>query len=271
VLGFMVGLSLVFGSRLAPTTPQPFDTRAPAYCAAEGVPLAIDHVIFAVEDIGRAVDTFRRRGFTIKSGRLHPDGLLNAHVKLPSAQEVELMSLAGEPTGEIALAYARILADGGGGAYLALAASDLDAVAVAARGVGLETSRPSSGSASFVSFPSDSAAMAVFFGQRSTVIDPDSLLTHASGARAIAEVWVEGSPSLEQLLERLGAAFCGSAERNGRVGRRFGVANGEIVVVAREPGRRPRMLGGRFAGVEGELAWFGEIASPPFLPAAFLE
>jgi catechol 2,3-dioxygenase-like lactoylglutathione lyase family enzyme len=228
-----------------------------AVCRAPNARLFIDHLIFAVRDLPAAADSYRARGFTIKPGRLHPDGLLNAHIKFRSAQEIEFMSLARDPTSDIAEEYARILSDGEGGAYLALAVPDLEAAARAARTAGLRPAQRSSGSADFVSFPSDSAAMAVFFGARSSVIDPDSLLTHTNGAAGLEEIWIQGDEALARMLETLGAVRCGDVVRTARRGERFGLANGAVVLVPRAPGRRPRMLGGKLEGVAPNQAWIG--------------
>ena len=235
--------------------PEASTADAPiAPCRAPAANLFVDHVILAVRHLPTAVDSFRAAGFTIKAGRLHTDGLLNAHVKFSTAQEIELMTLAAAPSSGIAEEYARILDDGEGGAYVALAKSDLDSVARAAEALGLHPARPSSGQAAFVSFPGDSAAMAVFFGGRSSVIDPDSLLTHANGARALAELRVEGGEELAHLLEALGAVRCRSVETPGE--RRLGLGNAEVIVVQRPPGRRPRLLSGRLEGLGSELEWF---------------
>ena len=233
-------------------------------CLSGTTSLAVDHVIFAVPDLAAAVDSMRARGFTIKPGRLHPDGLLNAHVKFASAQEIELMTVTTVPGSDIAEEYARILAAGGGGAYLALAFEDLESVAGRAEAEGLRPFLPTSGSASFVSFPSDSAAMAVFFGGRGSIIDPDSLLTHENRTSAIDVVWVEGGEALGRLFKALGAAPCGSVQRGGWRGERFGLSNAEVVVVPGQPSTRPRMLGGRLRDDTGEGIWFGVIAEPRF-------
>jgi hypothetical protein len=216
----------------------------------------VDHVILAVQDLPAAVQSFRGRGFTVKPGRAHPDGLLNAHVKFGTAQEVELMTLAGPASGPIAEGYARILEDGEGGAYLALAGPALDSVARAASSLGLHPARPSSGQAGFVSFPEDSAAMAVFFGGRSSVIDPDSLLEHANGAVGLEEIRVEGGPELIEMLRALGAVSCPQAMATERGEQRLGLSNAQVLVSERRPGRRPRLLGGRLTGLAGELVWF---------------
>jgi hypothetical protein len=75
----------------------------------------IDHVTIAVQDLKRAAGGFTQAGFTIKPGRLHKNGLNNAHVKLSSGSYVELMSLTREPTGELSQTYADFLRTGAGG------------------------------------------------------------------------------------------------------------------------------------------------------------
>lgn len=240
----------------APERPSDAAGQGPA-CPTPATGPAIDHVVFAVADIDAATDSFRTLGFTVKPGRLHTDGLLNAHVKFPTAQEVELMTLADAPSGPIAESYARILDEGPGGAFLALAAEDLDAVVAAAGAMGLPVARPGGGR--FVSFPDHRALQAVFFGSRSSVIDPDSILTHANGARAVVEVWVEGGPQLGRLLSSLGATECGPVE-SPEAGRRFGLSNGIVVIAPLPAGRRPRPVGvGVDAGAGRPLRWLGSV------------
>lgn len=212
---------------------------APSACVAPAAAVAVDHVVFVVGDLAAATDSFRALGFTIKPGRLHPDGLLNAHAKFVSAQEVELMSLATPPAGPIAAGYAGLLAQGEGGAYLALGTSELDEVAVVAESAGLRD-RGTGPTPRFVGFGDASPAGAVFFAARSAVIDPDSLLSHANGAVGIAEVRVEGGPALADLLVRLGAVECGPVAGGGR---RLGLSSGTVVLLEPPPGRRPRLLG----------------------------
>ena len=82
--------------------------------------IRIDHVINAVDDLDSAIIAFEANGFTVKPGRLHQNGLYNAHIKFKDNTSFELMSVKGDPSDEMAKEYKDLLEDGVGGAYLAL-------------------------------------------------------------------------------------------------------------------------------------------------------
>jgi hypothetical protein len=58
---------------------------------------------------------------------LHPDGLLNRHIKFRDGTEVELMTVSGAPRSRMARDYASLLAAGEGGVYAALWTNDMAA------------------------------------------------------------------------------------------------------------------------------------------------
>ena len=74
-----------------------------------GQDIRIDHVIAVVADLDSTVIAFEELGFTVKKGRLHDNGLLNAHIKFKNNTSFELMSIKGEPTRELAREYTELL------------------------------------------------------------------------------------------------------------------------------------------------------------------
>ena len=193
----------------------------------------LDHVILVVPNLDAARAQLAPLGFRFKAGRLHQDSLLNLHIKFRGGTEIELMTLAGRPGDANARDYAELLADGAGGAYVALLASDLDSVAAVATRAGLIPRRSASGSWRFLSFPSPSAARAVFFGSGWIApAEPDSILDHPNGVRDLDQAWVEGGGRLDTLLSALGAVPCDSVVLpDGRRGRRWNLSRGSIVIV----------------------------------------
>src|SRR5687767_12158381 len=85
----------------------------------------LDHVILAVPDLDAASRACGDLGFLIKPGRMHPNRLLNRHLKFGDGTEIELMTVRGEPGDPMARDYARLLESGAGGAYVALRTPDL--------------------------------------------------------------------------------------------------------------------------------------------------
>ena len=53
-------------------------------------PPRLDHVVMVVAELDSAEARLAPLGFRIKPGRLHPDNLLNAHVKFADGTELEL-------------------------------------------------------------------------------------------------------------------------------------------------------------------------------------
>lgn len=82
--------------------------------------LRIDHVITVVNDLDSAIKVFEKGGFTLKPGRLHKNGLINAHIKFSNGSFFEIMSLQGEAKDDIAKSYEALLKEGEGGVYIAL-------------------------------------------------------------------------------------------------------------------------------------------------------
>ncbi|HXW97546.1 MAG TPA: VOC family protein [Gemmatimonadales bacterium] len=197
--------------------------------------IRLDHVVVVVRDLSLAATTYRGLGFRIKPGRLHPDSLLNCHIKLRDGGDIELMTLAGSPLDADAADYARLLAQEEGGAYVALKVTDLAPVATAAARVGLETRISASGGWRFLSFPGNSDASGVFFGSGWTnPADPDSVLSHPNGAVALTGAWVRGGPRLEALLRSLGTIDNEeSTLPDGSRGRRWRLGKGSLVVLPR--------------------------------------
>ncbi|MEZ4425783.1 MAG: VOC family protein [Gemmatimonadota bacterium] len=197
-------------------------------------------MVVPVDDLDGASRAWREAGFTLKEGRLHPNGLRNRHVKLADGSSVELMAVVGEPTDALALGYRRFLQDGEGGAFLALGAP-AESVATAATRVGIPVERSGGGPFRYV-VPSGSGRDAVFFIEYATpVVDPDSLTTHANGSTGTAEVVVEADAGLVSLLEALGGVPCEDELAPMSRGRRIAVADGVVTVVPAPEGARPRV------------------------------
>lgn len=235
-------------------------------CLAPGATAVLHHVILSVPDLDAAAESYRALGFTVKEGRLHANGLLNRHVKLADGSEIELMSLAREPGDDMARRYAGILADGGGGAYAALRAPQA-AVLAAAEEVGVAAEPRGVGANGHVTFLDPGLDAVFFFETPMTVADADSLLTHANGAAALTQAWVEGGEALGRLLVALGGVACDTVRLpDGREAQRFGVANGSVVV-ARPGDGRARLLGVSVAGRErAETGTGGEGGATRWLP-----
>ena len=214
-------------------------------CRSPEALVRLDHAIVVVRDLDSAAARFAKLGFVFKQGRLHPDSLLNRHIKFRDGTEVELMTVAGTPTSRMSREYRRLLDAGEGGVYAALWTDDIEKVEKVAAGLG-GTRITRAGAWTFLGLPGIPDAGAVWIGGGGLPAnDPDSVLAHANGADGLVAAWVEAGPTLDTLLARLGSRRCGEATLpDGRRGVRWGLAKGSLVVV--------RDIGRRVAGVEVE-------------------
>lgn len=200
-------------------------------CVYPEAPLAIDHVVLAVNDLDQASSTFLNLGFTLKKGRPHANGIINQHAKFRDATEIELLSLEKEPSDEITKGYATFLQRGEGGAFLALVGS-LESIGTKAEEVGAQPKIIQSQQSTYLTFQNPSWAHLFVIEKPSTVIDPDSLLNHTNGTNGINAVWLDASKGFEDVVLGLGAKKCGLFEVPGdRFGMAYGVSNGVLILL----------------------------------------
>lgn len=219
--------------------------QAPAaFCEPQPTAPRLDHVVLVVNDLEAVSAAFARSGFRVKEGRLHPNGLINRHVKFRDGSGIELMSIAGAPGDPMASDYSELLREGEGAVYVALDVEAVGPIVRASEALDLESVHDQVGPWSFVRFPSNSPAATVFFMDGlAPVEDPEALVTHDPPVLGLTEVWTEGGEPLERLIDRLGGTDCGAAiGPAGEAGRRWALGGGTLVVVPSTKGR-PRVLG----------------------------
>lgn len=200
-------------------------------------------VIVAVSDIETASSSYERLGFTIKPGKLHDNGLLNAHIKLPNKTNIELMSLLGEPGDDIAGKYSSFLEQGEGGAYLELTGSDPDSFSDDLKGIEHDIIRGKYWD--YVTFPEGTGLEHIFlFHPHKDYQSKPHFYQHENNARMIEGVWIEGGHKVEELLQALDFRYCGELENSfGATGNSYRTSMGDIIVTKDVTENRPRILG----------------------------
>jgi hypothetical protein len=108
----------------------------------------IDHVMICVPDLQHGIDAYRRIGFNVSPGGVHPGKGTHNAIAFHEEDYLELMSvrdrdeyLSGNPGGGL-LAF---LAQGGGFRYVAVQSDDLVADVAQMRQRGVDVSNPSDG------------------------------------------------------------------------------------------------------------------------------
>ena len=223
---------------------QAVQAQAPACVAAASAP-RLHHAVVVVRDLDSAAARLGPLGFRFKPGRLHPDGILNRHIKFRDGTEIELMTVVGRPTDRMAEGYAGLLATGEKGVYAALWTTDMAGVVARAGRAGLPGRSTRLGAWEFLSFPGVRDAAAFFFGAGGAPAnDPDSVLAHENGSVGLEAAWVEAGPRFERLLRTLGSSPCESISLpDGRPGTRWPLARGSLVLARPRAGSQPRVLG----------------------------
>ena len=185
--------------------------------------LAVDHVPVAVRQLRDAEREYAALGFTIKPGRLHANGLRNAHIKFADGTSLELITPERGETDAMTRDYAAFLALHEGGAYLSLRTALLDSAGPL--GAGIPTGPVTrSGNAFAIATPVDSSLRWLFFIEYlAPVADADELLVHHNGAQGIETVWVSGRA-------RTGERALRKSLRPGSVAAAPGLAEGPPIV-----------------------------------------
>lgn len=169
----------------------------------------VDHITVVVNDLAVAREGLRDLGFRLKDGTRHANGIVNVHAKTP-AGSIELLTVAPDaPHDDVALEYLALLADGEGGAFLALGGVPVDSVAPRMDAAGVEYAIQRGPAWDYLTFPLGSPLRHVYFiDMHAPPIDADSVLTHMNGASRISAVALDGGEDLARALESVGAERC---------------------------------------------------------------
>ncbi|MGH9176862.1 MAG: VOC family protein [Vicinamibacterales bacterium] len=112
------------------------------------MPTGIDHVVILVDDLERAVDQYRKLGFTVTPGGKHPRFTHNALITFADGSYLELIAFYEHPTPGDANGghrWYKYVGQGGGIIDYALAAPNLDALVADADARGFTHGPPSPG------------------------------------------------------------------------------------------------------------------------------
>ena len=214
---------------------------APGACVAPGSSLRLDHVPIAVGDLGalsqRLTDEF---GFRVQDGRRDASGLETAEIGFGDGTRLELRTMQPGPAPDApgtveAQRYADLIADGGGGAYLAFSGPAPAGVLEIAGELEPELAAVSAGAGGRVAFPRGHPLHPVFFvtSDRESVTSADAP-PHPNGARGLEAVWVmvEDPERLTRFLLAFGARDCGPSRHPEHLyGRALGIRGGTVYIV----------------------------------------
>jgi len=236
--------------------------------AAAGVqqPLVqgMNHTPIVVSDIDKAQADFHAMGFTIKPGRLHPDGIRNAHVKFADETELELIT-APKGVDDLTTEYRRKLESGEGPVYYGLSVSDPAQLFAKAHTANLSLKSEDG----LLTFPVASPLHAIFFGKLEKVpTDRPEYFVHANTATRLSGFWVKDSQPLRDLFRTLDVPLsqtkpCGPLASSATVAK---LAKGDVYLVSQTIG--PDILAAR-VNVRSILTAEKTLRSARFRPQKF--
>lgn len=171
--------------------------------------LQIDHVIVAVHNLEIASETFRDIGFTVKQGRLHKSGLTNSHIKFLDETQLELISLVKGKSDSISTIYSNFLAEGEGGAFIALSGISLSNLSEKLENIEQEHEHRSGRLWDYIIFPKRSGLDHIFFIEyHHKKRTENRYLKHINNTTGIRNLWIEGDKRLIDLFAHLEIETC---------------------------------------------------------------
>lgn len=208
--------------------------------------IQLDHVIIAVNNLDEANETYQSLGFTIKSGKLHKNGLLNSHIKFSNRTELELMSIAGVTLDDVARKYDDFLKSGEGGAYIAFSGISIIKASEKLKLLDIKHQIKNGRLWDYITFYDEPGFEHIFFiNTRHTNSENAATWKHMNGSIYINGIWFEASAKVGRFLEEFGALPCGKmSNKSIPAGDIYQVGKTALIAVApRSITKRPRILG----------------------------
>ncbi len=155
----------------------------------------LDHINIAVKDLEKASRRYQDLGFSIKPGRLHKNGILNAFVKFQDGSLLELISSNREKD-PLSKWYSNFIIENprGAGAFCALKVeqpADLDTLRKVFEKNEVEYKYENFGYADILSFPENDPLHPFFFIHYSSPVKDKMIhLIHPNTAQKLYAVWI---------------------------------------------------------------------------------
>jgi hypothetical protein len=202
----------------------------------------VNHTPIVVSNLEKTEADFQAMGFTIKPGRIHPDGIRNAHIKFADETEIELIT-APKGVDDLTSEYRKKLDSGDGPVYYGVAAPDLTKVLHKAHAAGL----PLQWGDGLLTFPARSPLHPIFFGTLGKApTDRPKYFVHRNTASRLSGFWVTDSKELRDLFNIFNVPLVDSSSCGAFSGR-MGVARmpkGNVYLIA-QSGSSSQILGAR--------------------------
>jgi hypothetical protein len=211
---------------------------------SHGQEIRIDHVISVVSNLEQGIDSFSSKGFSVTKGKLHSNGLINAHIKFDNNSSLELMSIEGDATDLMAEEYKSLLKNGEGGVYLALSGLKHDSIESILTKLNINYIVSKGKLWSYITFPKSSDLAHVFFiDYHFDQTHSKDIFIHKNGLEKINSIFIEGNESVIEFFKNIGLKYSGKInDYEFGIGTEFLTKTGDIIVIPTgESNHRPRI------------------------------
>ncbi len=175
------------------------------YYPIDAQEVKIDHIILLHRNLEESIKDYQSKGFTVKKGRVHNNGIINAHIKFENKSSVELISLKGEVNDEISKRYENLLKYGEGGVYIALTGIPFKELSEKLNYLNVPYKRIDGKLWDYITFPDSSKLSQFFFiDYHIELQDSSYFFEHGNQSDLIKTVQVEGGNMVVKFLEGLG-------------------------------------------------------------------
>lgn len=164
----------------------------------------IDHIINVTNNLDSITNFYSEKGFTVKPGTKHQNGIENIHIKFSNGSAIEYIALYKEPTDDLAKNYAKLLKEREGGVHIALTGKPLKEISELLNVNNIPHSIEKGKFWSYLTFANDSPLNLFFFIEYHQIFKEDKkYITHSNGIKFISSVNIENNPKIITLLEVL--------------------------------------------------------------------
>ncbi len=200
--------------------------------------IRIDHVIAVYKDLDSIKNIYTEMGFTIKPGRLHENGLTNAHIKFKNGSGFELMSVSDGNEDHLSSLYKALLNDKEGGVYVCLTGLDINEIAKLLRKESINYHITKSKLWTYMTFP-DYAGLEHFFiiNYHTQILEKPVFLKHPNGCYGYNFITIEGNENTSLFLKALGLVK--KYNNNGTT--IYHTSTGQINLIDMNKNKRPRI------------------------------
>ena len=166
--------------------------------------IKVDHVIYVTENLDSTINRIQEIGFTIKKGRQHSNGILNARIKFENNSSLEFITINGTPKDDLAKEYQELITQKEGRVYIALTGIKLNLLSAKLQKSEIQHSIEVGKNWNYLTFPKGSNLALFFFIEYHTNFKSrPSLYKHKNGVTQINTIYLEDDESTIEFLKLL--------------------------------------------------------------------